>query len=113
MSDALVEVTCSTTGSAHVVPIERSEPQHVFLLVWWHAHGDDVEHVTSTLERAQQIYLDERYPTTGPRGGKRPPQPVITWSESEYEPGRWRPSDAERGHAVWSGYYIERREVEQ
>lgn len=86
--------------------------EHVYLLVWWHERGDDVEHVCATLERAQAIYLDERYPLTGPRGGQRPPRPTITWEESQHERGRWTPSDSARGHTVWDGYYIERYEVD-
>lgn len=85
-------------------------PSEVFLLVSWDERSDDVIAVCSTLERAQQRYLDERYPSKGPRGGARPAQPTITWTQSSNGHDQWTPSGETTGH--WQGHYIERREVD-
>ena len=82
----------------------------VFLLVDWDDRSDNVVAACSTLERAQQAYLDLAYPVSGPRGGRRPPQPVVTWSASMHDADHWTPSDHDDGR--WCGFYIERHQVD-
>lgn len=76
----------------------------VVYLLWRYDYDyRSVEAVCATLERAQQCFLEDRYPLTGPRGGKRPPRPVVTWTLDSG--GDWTPS------VGGDDYYIERLEL--
>ena len=76
----------------------------VFILVWFDEYSDSIVSVHRSLETAQAAYLDDVYPEAGPRGGKRPGRPTITWSVAPGDADHWEPSSG-------AGRYIERWDV--
>lgn len=49
----------------------------------WDGVSDSLVEVCATLATAQRIYLDCAFPLKGPRGGKRPPRPEVSWTTDE------------------------------
>lgn len=81
-----------------------SEPS-VFLL-WelvdsWDGLVPELISVHATIEGAQHEHLLRAWPLAGPRGGKRPPRPAVTWIPQGNE---WQPDDG-------TDYYIERQAI--
>lgn len=79
---------------------------HVWLL--WDEGWDYsvVVSVYGSLPVAKAGYLDSVHPLLGPRGGKRPPRPLIAWT-SDDNGDTWYPFGGD------PHYHIERREVNE
>lgn len=80
----------------------------VYLLwreAWDYDESSEVESVHASIEGAARAHLDVAHPLAGPRGGKRPARPVVSWASASADPGYWNPDDG-------SHYGIERREVQ-
>lgn len=88
-------------------------PDEVYLLwreAWDYDEQAELVSVHATLGGAQAAQLDEAWPLAGPRGGKTPPRPVVTWHHPTWskpgvpDPDYWHPDDGKQ-------YGIERRAV--